>query len=86
MSRGYPVEPERKKRGRAVKIVDIAIGVIANPYSEMVTAGGKGGKAAHDIVFIEIKTDEGLTCHAFAWGGRSGQATAHLENHLICQV
>lgn len=66
-----------------MKITEIAISVIANPYSEMVTAGVKGGKAAHDIVFIEIKTDEGLTGHAFAWGGRSGQATAHLIGSII---
>jgi hypothetical protein len=61
-----------------MKITDVAISVIANPHSEMVTAGVKGGRAAHDIVFLQIKTDEGLEGHAFAWGGRSGQATAHL--------
>ena len=66
-----------------MKIIDIAIRVIANPHSEMVTAGVKGGRAAHDIVFLQIKTDEGLEGHAFAWGGRSGQATAHLIGSII---
>ena len=66
-----------------MKITDVAISVIANPHSEMVTAGVKGGRAAHDIVFLQIKTDEGLEGHAFAWGGRSGQATAHLIGSII---
>jgi hypothetical protein len=30
-----------------MKITDIAISVISNPLAEMVTAGIKGGKAAH---------------------------------------
>jgi len=66
-----------------MQISEVAISVIANPHSAMVTAGVKGGNAAHDIVFIEIKTDEGLTGHAFAWGGRSGQATGHLIGSII---
>ncbi len=66
-----------------MKITDIGISVIANPHSEMVTAGVKGGRASHDIVFLQIKTDEGLEGHAFAWGGRSGQATAHLIGSII---
>jgi L-alanine-DL-glutamate epimerase-like enolase superfamily enzyme len=66
-----------------MKITDIAISVHSNPHSEMVTAGIKGGKAAHDIVFLRIKTDEGPEGHAFAWGGRSGQATAHLIGSII---
>ena len=66
-----------------MQITDLAISVIANPFSEMVTAGVKGGKAAHDIVFLQIKTDEGLEGNAFAWGGRSGQATAHLIGSII---
>jgi L-alanine-DL-glutamate epimerase-like enolase superfamily enzyme len=66
-----------------VRISEIALSVIANPYGEMVTAGVKGGNAAHDVVFVEIKTDEGLAGHAFAWGGRSGLATAHLIASII---
>lgn len=66
-----------------MQITDIVITVIANPLSEMVTAGIKGGKAAHEIVFLQIKTDEGIEGHAFAWGGRSGQATAHLIGSII---
>ena len=66
-----------------MQITDVAISVIANPHSEMVTAGVKGGKASHDVVFLQIKTDEGLEGHAFAWGGRSGQATAHLIASII---
>lgn len=49
----------------------------------MVTAGIKGGKASHDIVFLQVKTDAGLEGNAFAWGGRSGQATAHLIASII---
>ncbi|MFP5233532.1 MAG: enolase C-terminal domain-like protein [Acidobacteriota bacterium] len=66
-----------------MKISDIAISVIANPYSEMVSAGVKGGKASHDVVFLQVRTDEGIEGHAFAWGGRSGQATAHLIAGII---
>ncbi len=66
-----------------MRITDVAISVIANPHSAMVTAGVKGGKASHDVVFLQIKTDEGLEGHAFAWGGRSGQATAHLIANII---
>lgn len=66
-----------------MQIRDVAISVISNPHSAMVTAGVKGGKASHDVVFIQIKTDEGLEGHAFAWGGRSGQATAHLIASII---
>ncbi len=66
-----------------MKITDIAISVIANPHSEIVTAGVKGGKASHDIVFLQVKTDEGIEGHAFAWGGRSGQGTAHLIASII---
>jgi L-alanine-DL-glutamate epimerase-like enolase superfamily enzyme len=66
-----------------VKISEVALSVIANPFGEMVSAGVKGGKAAHDIVFVEIKTDEGLAGQAFAWGGRSGLATAHLIGSII---
>jgi L-alanine-DL-glutamate epimerase-like enolase superfamily enzyme len=66
-----------------MRISDIAISVIANPFSQMVSAGVKGGKAAHDVVFLQIKTDEGLEGHAFAWGGRSGQATGHLIASII---
>jgi hypothetical protein len=54
------------------------IRVIENPHSAAVTAGIKGGKASHDVVFLQIQTDEGIEGHAFAWGGRSGTATAHL--------
>jgi L-alanine-DL-glutamate epimerase-like enolase superfamily enzyme len=64
-------------------ITDVAISIIANPFSEMVSAGVKGGKAAHDVVFLRIKTDEGLEGHSFAWGGRSGQATGHLIASII---
>jgi L-alanine-DL-glutamate epimerase-like enolase superfamily enzyme len=49
----------------------------------MVTSGIKGGKAAHEIVFIRVKTDEELEGHAFAWGGRSGVATANLIGSII---
>jgi L-alanine-DL-glutamate epimerase-like enolase superfamily enzyme len=66
-----------------MRITEIEISVASNPYSEMVSAGVQGGKAAHDIVFIQIKTDEQLEGHAFAWGGRSGQATAHLIGSII---
>ncbi len=66
-----------------MRITEIGIRVIANPHGEMVTAGIKGGRAAHDIVFIEIKTDAGIVGHSFAWGGRSGQATAHLIASII---
>lgn len=66
-----------------MKITNIQIKVASNPYSEMVTAGVKGGKAAHEIVFIRILTDDGLEGHAFAWGGRSGLATAHLIGSII---
>src|ERR1022692_3463668 len=66
-----------------MRITDVEISVIANPLSEMVTAGIKGGKAAHDIVFLQVKTDAGLEGHAFAWGGRSGLATAHLIGNII---
>lgn len=66
-----------------MRITDLAISVIANPYSEMVTSGVKGGRAAHDIVFLEVKTDEGLEGQAFAWGGRSGLATAHLIGSIL---
>ncbi|MGA8111778.1 MAG: enolase C-terminal domain-like protein [Acidobacteriaceae bacterium] len=61
-----------------MKITDVAITVVENPFSAQVTAGIKGGRAAHDVVFLQIKTDEGPEGHAFAWGGRSGQATGHL--------
>jgi len=66
-----------------MKISDVEISVVTNPLAHMVTAGIKGGKAAHDVVFIRIKTDEGLEGHSFAWGGRSGVATAHLIGSII---
>jgi len=66
-----------------MKISDVEISVVANPLAYRVTAGIKGGKAAHDVVFIRIKTDEGLEGHSFAWGGRSGVATAHLIGSII---
>lgn len=66
-----------------MRITDVVISVIANPFSAMVTAGVKGGKAAHDIVFLQVETDEGIEGNAFAWGGRSGQATAHLIANII---
>jgi L-alanine-DL-glutamate epimerase-like enolase superfamily enzyme len=66
-----------------MKITDVAIRVVANPHSEMVTSGVKGGRAAHDVVFLEIRTDECITGHAFAWGGRSGLATGHLIASII---
>jgi L-alanine-DL-glutamate epimerase-like enolase superfamily enzyme len=66
-----------------MKITDIGISVIANPFAEMVTAGIKGGKASHDVVLLQIRTDEGLEGHAFAWGGRSGLATGHLIASII---
>jgi L-alanine-DL-glutamate epimerase-like enolase superfamily enzyme len=64
-------------------VTDVAITVVANPHSAMVTAGIKGGDAKHEIVFLQIKTDAGLEGHAFAWGGRSGLATAHLIASII---
>ena len=66
-----------------MRITDIEISVHSNPHSEMVTSGVKGGRAAHDVVFLRVKTDEGLEGHAFAWGGRSGHATAHLIASII---
>lgn len=66
-----------------MQITEVAISVIANPASGMVTAGIKGGKAAHDIVFLQVRTDAGLEGNAFAWGGRSGLATAHLIASII---
>jgi L-alanine-DL-glutamate epimerase-like enolase superfamily enzyme len=66
-----------------MRITDVEISVIGNPLSPMVTAGIKGGRAAHDIVFLSVKTDEGIEGNAFAWGGRSGQATAHLIASII---
>jgi L-alanine-DL-glutamate epimerase-like enolase superfamily enzyme len=66
-----------------MRITDVAISVIKNPCSEMVTAGIKGGEARHDIVFLQVKTDEEIEGHAFAWGGRSGLATAHLIGSII---
>ncbi len=66
-----------------MRIEEIKLSVIANPYCELLSAGLKGANAALDIVFIQIKTDEGLTGHSFGWGGRSGQATAHLIGSII---
>ena len=66
-----------------MKITAIKIRVIENPHSAMVTAGIKGGRAAHDIVFLQVQTDAGIEGHAFAWGGRSGLATAHLIGSII---
>jgi L-alanine-DL-glutamate epimerase-like enolase superfamily enzyme len=66
-----------------MQITSIGIRVVRNPYSAMVTAGIKGGDAAHDVVVIQIETDEGVEGHAFAWGGRSGLATAHLIGSII---
>jgi L-alanine-DL-glutamate epimerase-like enolase superfamily enzyme len=66
-----------------VIIEDIRLTVIDNPHASDVTKGIKGGTALHQIVLIEIVTDEGLTGHAFAWGGRSGLATAHLLGSIV---
>ena len=66
-----------------MRITSIKIRVVSNPHSAMVTAGIKGGKAAHDIVFLQAQTDDGIEGHAFAWGGRSGLATAHLIASVI---
>ena len=66
-----------------VRITEVKIVVTDNPHSHLVTAGVKGGKAAHQVVFVRVLTDEGLEGHAFAWGGRSGLATAHLIASII---
>ncbi len=66
-----------------MRIVDVKLSVIDNPHSHIVTAGIKGGKAVHQTVFVRVITDEGLEGHAFAWGGRSGVATAHLIASII---
>jgi len=66
-----------------MRITSIKIRVVRNPHSALVTAGIKGGYAAHDIVFLQIETDGGMEGHAFAWGGRSGLATAHLIGSII---
>jgi L-alanine-DL-glutamate epimerase-like enolase superfamily enzyme len=66
-----------------MQITAIKIRVIENPHSAMVTAGIKGGKTSHDIVLLQVQTDAGIEGHAFAWGGRSGMATAHLIGSII---
>jgi hypothetical protein len=35
-----------------MKIIDVAISVIANPHSEMVSAGVKGGGSAHSVCWV----------------------------------
>ena len=66
-----------------MRIVDITLSVSDNPHAPAVTSGIKGGEALHQVVFVRILTDEGLEGHAFAWGGRSGLATAHLIAAII---
>lgn len=66
-----------------MRISDVKLTVIDNPHSDLVTAGIKGGKAAHQVVLVRLLTDEGLEGHAFAWGGRSGLATAHLIAEIL---
>jgi len=67
----------------AVKISDLKITVVDNPHAGLVTKGIKGGKAVHQIVFLRVLTDDGCEGHAFAWGGRSGLATAQLIASII---
>ena len=68
-----------------MKITEIEITVASNPHNDMIASGIKGGKAApaHEIVFLRIKTDAEIEGHAFAWGGRSGVATAHLIGNIL---
>ncbi|MPY87297.1 MAG: mandelate racemase [Luteitalea sp.] len=64
-------------------IQDVRLTVVDNPHAGAVTEGIKGGTARHQIVLIEVVTDEGLEGQAFAWGGRSGLATAHLLAAIV---
>jgi L-alanine-DL-glutamate epimerase-like enolase superfamily enzyme len=66
-----------------LRISDIKITVIDNPHRHLITKGIKGGTAVHQLVFLQVQTDEGYEGHAFAWGGRSGLATAHLIASII---
>lgn len=66
-----------------MKISELKITVVDNPHAHLVTRGIKGGTAAHQIVFLRLMTDEGFEGNAFAWGGRSGLATAHLTASII---
>jgi len=77
-----------------MKISDIEIDVVANPLAHMVTARIKGGNAAHDIVFIRIKTDEGpirIDAEGFVHVPDQPGFGAEidfdlLDNNLICKV
>ena len=45
---------------KIMQIASIRIRVVRNPHSAMVTAGIKGGNASHDVVVIQVATDEGI--------------------------